>query len=323
MSSDQRSYSSSQPPGTPGHARNPSVQSLASGSAYSGNPRLASVASSQKLPNGTANGTSGRGMTIVLYDERVFPGLLATIEALILQHSLQEIQILTRDRVETKQLKMDCYAIAGKLRRDLAVHVMREVDDPYENEPLEVLESELPDSRLTSPYGFLLCASNTSSRDNSILEGFASTWRHLDEVSTGLVFSVARYALPLLHQAHATFTPQQSQYPQTNGHPPHHATKPFFLVYAETDKPRLDSVHQIAQDALLRKLSESPNAEGVSVGYTCDHVAPLPAPKTTPPRRINVPRAIVGRNNDDDDDGEGMQGSPTKEWNLWAMQEQT
>ncbi|KAK8201393.1 hypothetical protein M8818_005861 [Zalaria obscura] len=124
---------------------------------------------------------------------------------------------------------------------------------------------------------------------------------------------------------------------------PSSSQPPFFLLDSETSIAALSSLPGSTQEALLRSIARSPLARGVTVGYAQEVLPPLtPVRHPSRPGSVAISRHARGsfsnlavdtsagalngaggsftEEEGEVEDAESGAESPTKLWNLWAMQ---
>lgn len=229
-------------------------------------------------------------------------------------HQAEEVILIGPQEAILKQIKMECYTVAGKLSKGISVQMV-----PTQGRlNMETLLQTLKGTPTTTLLGVLLSLSpkrghGMSDSQQDVLdieeEDLESSWQS----SVHTVHSLARQTIPLMPRpsnGQAFDSPMMGTTAET---------RPFFVIDNELSF-HLPHVVRLAQESLLQEVARSMSAMGVDVGYASDFLHPPKAKEPIQTKPIDIARPVATNGYSNGGITPGTQESPTKLWNLWAMQ---
>lgn len=262
-----------------------------------------------------AAGTNERGervaglLLVVVGGTEVYPSTTKYVEIALQKRRFDGIALVGRaeQAAPLKQLKVDMYSLIGRTGREMSVYMY--VKDAFgERDVVEVVEEvrkggggEVQAVLCEVGYG-----SPETTAGTDLLSAEASTMQEAWETSVGFLHSVARATIPAL----VSTSPAQVQQPGSSA-------SSFFSVLESSSLSPISSLHRAACDALLRQLRDGYQSSALAIGHAADILIPRAEPIQT--------NGNVTRRGDvyQDEPLEFTPGeSPTKLWNMWALQEE-
>ena len=245
-----------------------------------------------------------KGILLLAVGGSSHPSTVSYIEMMLKRGSYKEVMIVgyTGHEEELKRLKIDIYALLGKLGKEIGVTVISQehwtpVD--FANAVTKAVEGG------DAVHGVLCSPAYEETHDvlSADEKDLELSWRS----SIGFIHRVAKATTPHF---------RSDRIAQTGIDPVQAGTSDVFLV---TSPPRKASfaLNQAACDTLLRMLAETTAAKAISVDYA-DNIL-IPEPEGVD---INGEAQPVGNEHLGFDPTFTPGESPTKLWNMWALQEQ-
>lgn len=228
---------------------------------------------------------------------------MSYIESMLKKGSYSEIVILGHAEQEAalKQLKMNIYALLGKLSLEVGVYM--ELQREWSETTISAAITKATRSG-ESVYGVLCCPEfgSDDSTNSDILtfdeEQLMNPWRH----SVGFMHNIAKHTLRNLR-------PDNQKAPDAAG---------YFLITQPTTQSTTASLFQATCAGMLSLLTQSPTSNGWLVGYAEDNVVREPEPIKENGYSLSAQAGPVA-----DDLGDyPLPESPTKLWNMWALQDE-
>ncbi|KAF7188527.1 hypothetical protein HII31_10189 [Pseudocercospora fuligena] len=256
------------------------------------------------------------GALLVLAVGRLHPATLTDLEILLSKQNFSSITIVAGQEHASalKQLKMDTYALIGKLRKETGVTTI--INDEWRQSDIEEIikgvtrEGHAIQGVLCAPE-FEHSASESSilSLDDSVLEdSLQRSLRFLHTISRSTVAHLLSRCKPNGASINGAFhkTPQG----------------PFFLIAGQEASSPAAQIAKSACDNLILQLAKATSTQRLAVGYTDALLIPEPK-KEELSVATNGPDLRAEAYNTTAEDSIFAPGeSPTKLWGMWALQEE-
>lgn len=285
------------------HSRNDSVQTSQS--------RNASTASN--ADGISASGPSG--VVLVMVASSLHPSILRYLETILSRQTFAGIVLAARQEqeAELKQLKMDTYALIGKLRRELSVETR--LQESWSQAEMAALLDE--GARLgTGIRGVLCCPGFAPKEVVDVLDVSEHELQKSWQESVSFVHSASKTIIPQL------LTTAKSAKHTANGKSTKEPRGPFFLVATSDTQACTSSITKAAVDALIQQLSAATRSAGLTVGHAETTLVPDPIKKDDLKPVLEPVITDVAYDSHVQDCTFAPGESPTKLWNMWALQEQ-
>ena len=204
---------------------------------------------------------------------------------------------------ELKQLKMNVYALLGKMSLEVGVHL--ELQNTWSESNISAAVSKaIQDSDVVN--GVLCCPSYDGNRsvNSDILTVDEDTLQWPWKYSVGFLHGTARSLLPRMR-------------PKTGiGR----ANVAYFLVTEPQETTALSHLYETTCENLVTQLAETSGYQGLTIAYAQDILIPEPEPLN---KNGSLDLSAQAGPIDSDvgafDPGDS---SPTKLWGMWAMQDE-
>lgn len=251
-----------------------------------------------------ATARQASGLLLVCVAAAVHPSTVHYLEIALKKHLYSRVALVGSEQhqIAIKQLKMDVYGLAGKLGLGSGVQTHL-YPGSSEGEVAAAVQKALNG---TSDLQSVLCSltydveetadANILSMEHAELE---RSWR----MSVGFLHSVAQATVPLLQSADGGQSEQAS----------------LFLVMESNSHTSLSRINKAACDTLMRQLSTMHKPQELLVDYAENVLVPEPEPA----HANGVTSLRTDGFSTQASDLEFSPGeSPTKLWNMWALQDE-
>ncbi|KAK4503503.1 hypothetical protein PRZ48_004418 [Zasmidium cellare] len=254
------------------------------------------------------------GILLVLIANTVHPSTIFYLEMLLSRQNFSGILFAASKSQEAalKQLKMDVYALIGRLRKELvvAVHMKHE----WNQVEMEAFAAEAT-KHGDGLQGVICCPEfdETGTADIDVLtlgaDQLERSWRQ------SVSFLHAAVKATTIH----LLTRCKPVNPASNGISARTPHGPFFLVAGSTTYTSASQITKSACDTLVLQLERSTQAKGLTVGFTEALLIPEPTreppPKPSDESPVQIEKFDAGYEDPVFVPGE----SPTKLWSSWAL----
>lgn len=263
-----------------------------------------------------ASSSGPPGVLLVLVASGLHPSILQHLETLLMRQPFAGIVFAARreQEAELKQLKMDTYALIGKLRREISVET--QLRESWSTTDVEEIRSEA--TRFGAGIQGVLCCPEYADEVDDL---------DIFEVEEGVMEKSWRQSVTFLHAASKVIVPHLLKRVTNingtaNGKPLKEPRGPFFIVANSSTHTSASQIAKAASDALVHQLQAATKPKGLTVGYAENLLIPDPVRKedTKPSLEPVITQASYGAPVPDYDFSAGE--SPTKLYSMWAMQEQ-
>ena len=258
------------------------------------------------------------GVLLILATGSLQPAsIMSYLEMLLSRQRFSGIAFLadTAEEVALKQVKMDVFGLIGRLGKELAVSV--HTKDSWSRSQIEATIETVTNGG--SDLQGVLCYPGWGAT-GGVLEleesDLAKTFRETVAFTHSAIRATAE---KLLAKSKPRDETTNGVHRKQVGGP----KGPFFLV-SGPDRSLTGSGHAVAKlgcDALLRELDMATRQQGLTVGYAEAVILPEPKRELPPPQRqelrLQPPEAQAQAH---EDLGFLSGESPTKLWNMWALQ---
>ena len=242
-----------------------------------------------------------KGTLLVAIAAAPHKSTITFVERMLKKGSYSTVMLLGSKEQEAvlKQVKMDTYALLGKLSQECSV--LMELQDNWQEEDISAAVTKVVE-RSDAIHGVLCQPALERGKFTSedILElnddQLQSPWRS----SVGFLHSVAKAAIPKFRSDH-------------------HMQSRSFLVIIPKESLSVLALHQVACAALILQLADPKVSRGLVVDYAENVLLPEPEPVNG--NGNSHPRLSAPERPSDGDDDYPPPESPTKLWNLWALQD--
>nr|POF17069.1 hypothetical protein CFP56_57884 [Quercus suber] len=222
------------------------------------------------------------------------------LNVLLRRHAYAGIAIVgTAEHAETiKQLKIDTYALAGRLKQELSVTT--HVPASWEGEEMGAVLQQIASRDGSEQLRAVMCAPEYDGMSNDLLslehDEVARSWQR----SVGFLHAVAKSSIP-------------SMAGEVRG--------AVFAVLASTAHSPAALVNKAATNTLVRQLDTSyASSRGLAIGHAEQLLIPDPEPE------VEVAAAETeGTRHEEKEYADAdfkPSESPTKLWNMWALQDE-
>lgn len=257
------------------------------------------------------------GALLVLIAGAFMPAVLSHIEVLLSRQPFSTIAIaaISSQEVALKQLKMDCYALIGKLRKEMGV-------ETYSHSKWEQSEFDDTVKQVTrnggSIQGVLCCPELADlSEDIDVLELEEKLLHQSWKSSVAFLHSASKATIkPLLSRC-------KSSSNGVNGALARQPRGPFFIVANSTTHTSLSQIAKAASDALVLQVEAAATPKGLIVGYAEAMLIPEPQQEEDRYNDQSTPSLRTDDYITNGQDSAFAAGeSPTKLYAMWALQDQ-
>ncbi|KAK3710486.1 hypothetical protein LTR37_010329 [Vermiconidia calcicola] len=244
-----------------------------------------------------------KGVLLLVIAALPHPATISYVEMMLKRGLYSELWIVgsTEQETELKRVKMSIYALLGKLSLEVGVHL--ELQKRWSES--EVSEAVSKASRAGDPIHGVLCSpayDGNISQGSDILALDESEFQRPWTYSVGFLHSLAKATLPIM---------------RGKGHI-QHGVSGLFLITPPTESSATSSVYKAACDRFVDLIAEANASSELTVAYADTVLIPEPEPVRTN-GTPNLP--IPSRTKDPDEYDFAAGESPTKLWNLWALQD--
>ncbi|KAM3425630.1 hypothetical protein BST61_g7575 [Cercospora zeina] len=260
--------------------------------------------------------TGPPGILLVLAASGLHPSILQHLETLLTRQPFAGIVFAARREQEAglKQLKMDTYALIGKLRREISVET--QLKESWSTTDIEAIRAEAT-RHGAGIQGVLCCPEYADVVDN--LDIF--------EVEDSVMEKSWRESVTFLHSAIKVTVPhllsRVTDIKSTaSGKPAKGPQGPFFIVANSRTHTSASQIAKAASDALVHQLQAATKPKGLTVGYAENLLIPDPVRKDDTKPMLGSVITEPGYSRHAPDYDFSMGESPTKLYSMWAMQEQ-
>ncbi|KAF2211672.1 hypothetical protein CERZMDRAFT_98101 [Cercospora zeae-maydis SCOH1-5] len=274
------------------------------------NASMASIAAEPVLSS------SPPGILLVLAASGLHRSILQHLETLLTRQPFAGIVFAARreQEAELKQLKMDTYALIGKLRREVSVET--QLKDSWSTTDIEAVRAE-------------------ATRHGAGIQGVLCCPEYVDVVDDLDIFEVEesamedswRQSVTFLHAASKVTVPHLlSRVTEVNGSASGKPAKgprgPFFIVANSSTHTSASQIAKAASDALVRQLQAATKPKGLTVGHAESLLIPDPVRKDNVRPMLETVITEPGYSSHAPNYEFSAGESPTKLYSMWAMQEQ-
>lgn len=243
-------------------------------------------------------------------------GIQRHLQSILGTHKAEEVLLIGPNENVLKQIKMECYTVAGQLGQDVSVQLVPNHGPPN----METLLQTLKGTPGTALSGVLLALPSDSrlgplDADQDILDLEEQDLEVAWQSAIQTIHSMAKQTIPSMPRysnGDSVDSPILGSYST--------AQKPFFVIDNGTPSQPLPSFIRSAQDNLLQDIARSRLASGVDVGYASEFLFPPDPKQVAQQAAIDIPRLQTNGYATSGAITPSTQESPTKLWNLWAMQ---
>ena len=245
-----------------------------------------------------------KGLLILAVAAAPHPSTVSHLEIMLKRGSYAGIIMLGHEdqEAELKQLKMSAYALLGKMSQEAGIQLELQKDWT------EVLISAAISKAVKSgdPINGVLCTpahEGNRSVGSDILALDEEALQHPWKFSAGFLQSVAKAVVPsMLSSSHISRGLSRS-----------------FLVSGPTTRSPICSVYRAACDSIITLIANATAGKGVVVAYAENVIIPDPEPpKSNGSIHLSAKAGPIDPDISDFAPGE----SPTKLWNMWALQDE-
>lgn len=254
------------------------------------------------------------GLLFVLIANTVHPSTIFFLEMLLHRQNFSGILFAANKSQEAalKQLKMDVYALIGRLRKELvvAVHMKHE----WNQAEMEAFAAEAT-KHGDGLQGVLCCPEfdemGTEDVDIMTLAGdeLERSWKQsvsfLHAANKATVIHLLTRCRPLNSTSNGSFART--------------LRGPFFLVTGSTTYTSASQITKSACDTIVLQLERATKAQGLTVGFAEAMLVPEPT-REPPPKPGDELPVLTGTYDAEHEDYEFVPSeSPTKLWSSWAL----
>ncbi|CAK3741465.1 Hypothetical predicted protein [Lecanosticta acicola] len=255
------------------------------------------------------------GALLILTSGALHPSTLFYLEMLLRRQNLSSIAFTASNAQESalKQLKMDVYALLGKMGKEVGVTIHTKAE--WTQAEIESVVQEATKSG-TALQGIMcsleLDEDGTAAADFLALE--TDQLQHSWKQSVAFLHAATRATVPQL------LSRCQPGNRSANGISSRTPQGPFFLVTGFTPYTSASHIVRSACDSLILQLERSTKAKGLTVGYAEEMLIPEPVPEA--PKVADQDQFSVSDRQSIplEDQIFTPSESPTKLWNMWALQ---
>ena len=254
-------------------------------------------------------------MLLVIAANSLHPSTLQYLETILSRQNFAGIVLAARQEqeVELKQLKMDTYALIGKLRREMSVETR--LQESWSQAEMSALLDE--GNRLgTGIRGVLCCPEFAVNEVTDVLNVSEHDLQKAWQSSVAFVHSASKTVIPQL------LITAKSTKDTSNGRSTKEPRGPFFLVASSDSQASTSSITKAAVDALVQQLAAATRSAGLTVGHAETVLIPDPIRKDDLKPVLEPVITDVAYDGHVQDSTFAPGESPTKLWNMWALQEQ-
>ena len=243
-----------------------------------------------------------KGLLLLVIAALPHPLTISHLEVMLKKSSYSGICIIGGAEHEAglKQLKMSLYALLGKMSQEVAVQM--DLRQSWGED--EISEAIRKATKNGDAVNGVLCSPAYEANQNLGLDILALGNNQLElpwKFSVGFLQHVAKYTVPKL---------------VANNHMQH---GPAFLVTGLIGRSPTSTVYKAACNALVNILAETYSPNGLIVAYAEDVLIPEPEPA----KHNGTGLHLSAKAGPVDAELEGLTPeSPTKLWNMWALQDE-
>lgn len=254
-------------------------------------------------------------LLLALIANTIHPSTIFYLEMLLNRQNFSGIVFAASKTQEAalKQLKMDVYALIGRLRKELAVSV--HIKDEWSQAEMEAIVKDST-KHGDSVQGVICCPEfdETGTADVDVLaldgEQLDRLWKQSVSFLHAAIKSTAVHLL----------SRSKPLDPASNGVFARAPRGPFFLVAGSTTYTSASQITKPASDAMVLQFEKATKAKGLTVGFAEAMLIPEPAREPPPkPSDEYSPVAQDTYDNGHEDVGFLPGESPTKLWSSWAL----
>lgn len=276
-------------------------------------PQSRNTSTASNANGSVSSGPSG--VLLVIAASSLHPSILRYLETILLRQAYAGIVLAARQEqeAELKQLKMDTYALIGKLRREMSIETR--LQESWSQAEMTSLLDE--GTRLgTGIRGVLCCPEFAVNEVADVLHVSEHELQKSWQQSVAFVHSASKTIIPQL------LVTAKSTKDTANGRSVKEPRGPFFLVTSTETRASAASVTKAAVDALVQQLAAGTRSTGLTVGHAETALIPDPIKNDDlkPVLEPVITDEAYGGYVQDSAFAPGE--SPTKLWNMWALQEQ-
>ncbi|KAI5359569.1 hypothetical protein Slin14017_G104710 [Septoria linicola] len=277
--------------------------------------RSTSTASTAVEPSSNGPPSSGPpGVLLVVVASSLHPNLLQHVETLLTRQSFSGIVLAAKQEQEAalKQLKMDTYALIGKLRREMSVET--QLRESWSNAEISTL-LHLATRNGASLQGVLVCPDYADSSEGlDVFELGEDVLERSWKQSVAFLHATTKAVIPqLLSRATvvlANDAAPNSRFVKT-------PRGPFFIVASESANSAASQIARAASDVLIRQLQSATNLKGLTVGNAESLLIPDPIVREEAKPVLEPVITNVGYDGHVQDSDFAPGESPTKLWALY------
>ncbi|KAF2169106.1 hypothetical protein M409DRAFT_20335 [Zasmidium cellare ATCC 36951] len=254
------------------------------------------------------------GLLLVLIANTVHPSTIFYLEMLLNRQTFSGILFVASKSQEAalKQLKMDVYALIGRLRQELvvAVHMKHE----WNQVEMETFAAEAT-KHGDGLQGVICCPEfdETGTADVDVLTlGGDQLERSWNQSVSFLHAAIKATAIHLLTRC-------KPVNPASNGLSARTRRGPFFLVAGSTTYTSASKITKSACDTLVLQLERATQAKGLTVGFAEALLIPEPSREPPPKPGDELPVETETYDAGHEDYEFVPSESPTKLWSSWAL----
>ena len=247
------------------------------------------------------------------------PSTVSYLELLLKRQVFSSIIIVGRKEKEAaiKQLKIDVYALIGRMQKEYGVHTY--AAEAWNEAVLQGIVQDATKNGEIGIHGILCCPEydNAKSLDPSINALSSDHLQQSWSLSVGFLHAICQSTLPQLQSR-----PQFSEYSAET----RQAQSPFFIIADQATHTAACQISKSACDTLVTLVGQAPKSQNLTVGYAEALLIPDPEPivehnKTSlaEKRTTMVPYISTGGI---ENQSITPSDSPTELWNLWSSSEQ-
>jgi hypothetical protein len=245
-----------------------------------------------------------KGLLVIAIATTMHPSTSSYIEMMLKRGSYSGILMVGRleKEKELKELKMNIYALLGKLSVEAGVYL--ELQNEWGSSSISdaIAKASLGTENIN---GVLCCPSYDTDPSESLdilrvdEDQLQSPWK----LSVGFLHSIAKTTISKMR-------------PRMNiGR----TTNLYFLVTEPTETTAISNLYETACESIVTQLAENSSLSGITIAYAHDVLIPEPEPlKTNGSLDRSAGAGPIDLDVEDFAPGE----SPTRLWGMWALQDE-
>ena len=245
-----------------------------------------------------------KGLLVIAIAATMHPSTSSYIEMILKRGSYSGIVMIGRpeQEKELKELKMNIYALLGKLSLEAGVHLA--LQNEWSSSSIsDATAKAFPEIEIIN--GVLCCPSYDANlaKNLDILSVDEDQLQLPWQLSVGFLHSIAKSTLPKMR-------------PKTNVGRNNNL---YFLVTEPTETTAISNLYETTCENVVTQLAENSSLSGITVAYAHDVLIPEPEPlKTNGSLDLSARAGPM-----DPDVGDFAPGeSPTRLWGMWALQDE-